>query len=357
MRNGIRPHGGKPHGGDIYRMADELGVPESRILDFSASINPLGMPGSAKAEVLKHVRSLHHYPDPDAGEFRHAVSLRFGLDPERVIAGNGSTELIYLVPRALRPGLVLVCRPAFSEYERASRLAGARIKHLRLKESNGFGIVPGDFISAMRGAEVAFLCNPNNPTGHALERDEVLEMAKAARRLRCLLVVDEAFIDFCPGNSVLGVVDNPYLIVLRSMTKFYALSGLRLGFGHFPARLMRGMLKAKEPWSVNTIAQRAGIAALRDKGFAGSTHALMEKEKRYIERGFDKIGIRHYPSHANFYLLLVDNAKKVAEGLARRSIAVRDCSNFKGLGNGHIRVAVRSRNENRILLRELADVV
>jgi threonine-phosphate decarboxylase len=346
-----------PHGGNIYKMAEEIGVAEDRIIDFSASVNPLGMPESAKAEILKRLRFVHNYPDPETGEFRRAVSLRFGLNPEMVIAGNGSTEFIYLIPRALRPQRVLVCKPSFSEFERASRIAGAKVKHVGLKESNSYRIIPRDIISAMKGVEMAFLSNPNNPTGHALERDDMIEIAEAARRLKCHLVVDEAFVDFCPGNSILGVVKNPYLIVLRSMTKFYALSGLRLGFGYFPLRLMRALQRAKEPWSVNSIAQSAGIVALSDRDFVNKTHRLIEEEKRYLERCLRKIGISYYPSHVNFYLLRVKSAGKIIEGLLKKRIAVRDCSNFRGLGNGHIRVAVRSRKENRMLLRGLADVI
>jgi threonine-phosphate decarboxylase len=347
----------KPHGGNIYKIAGEIGIAEDKILDFSASVNPLGMPASAKAEILKRLSFVHNYPDPDAGEFRRAVSLRFGLDPELVIAGNGSTELIYLIPRALRPQRVLVCEPSFSEFERASKLAASKVKHIGLKEGNGYRIIPQDVISAMKGVDMAFLSNPNNPTGHALERDEMMEIAEAASRLRCLLVLDEAFVDFCPGNSILGVTKNPYLIVLRSMTKFYALSGLRLGFGYFPKRLMRAMQRAKEPWSVNSIAQRAGIAALGNREFVKKTHKLIEEEKRYIERGLREIGISYYPSNANFYLLRVKSSAKVVDGLLKKKIAVRDCANFRGLGNGHFRIAVRSRKENRMLLRGLEDVI
>lgn len=345
------------HGGNIYKISEEIGVAEDRIIDFSASVNPLGMPESARAELLKNLSFVYNYPDPETREFRRAVSLRFGLNPEMVIAGNGSTELIYLIPRALRPHRVLVCNPSFSEFERASRLAGAKVKHVGLKEKNSYRIIQRDIVSAMKGIDMAFLSNPNNPTGHGLERDDMIAVAEAARRLKCLLVVDEAFVDFCPGNSILGVVKNPYLIVLRSMTKFYALSGLRLGFGRFPRRLIAAMQKAKEPWSVNSVAQRAGIAALGDRDFVLRTHTLIEDEKRYIEEGLRNIGINFYPSHANFYLLHVKNAGKIVEGLLRKRIAVRDCSNFRGLGNGHIRIAVRSRKENRMLLRGLADVI
>ncbi|MBI4823172.1 MAG: threonine-phosphate decarboxylase [Nitrospirae bacterium] len=345
------------HGGDVYRIAERLGVPERRVMDFSASINPLGMPKSSIKEIKKAMSSLGNYPDLDAGIFALKVSDRFGLEPGRVLVGNGSTELIYLILRALSPHRVLVTSPAFSEYERASRAAGAKVFFLKVKRKNGYRIEPCEYINAMKGADLAFLCNPNNPTGDVLERDEVMEVAKSARREKCLLVVDEAFIDFVPGASVLGVRDNPYLIVLRSMTKFYAMAGLRLGFGYFPAGVAGRLRAFKEPWSVNTLAERAGAAALDDTKHARMTFELMDAEKRYLEKRLGKIGLKYYPSRVNFYLIETGRANEVVSGLLDKRLLVRDCSNFRGLGNGHIRIAVRSRRDNAMLLNGLSDVL
>lgn len=345
------------HGGDVYRIAEWLGVPERRVIDFSASINPLGMPKSSIKEIKKMMRSLGNYPDPDAGVFARKVSDRFGLEPRRVLAGNGSTELIYLIPRALRPRRVLVTSPAFSEYERASRAAGAKVSFLKLKRKNGYRIEPGEFITAMKGTDLAFLCNPNNPTGDVLEHEAVMEIAHSAKKHKCLLVVDEAFVDFVPGASVLGIRDNPYLIVLRSMTKFYAMAGLRLGFGYFPVGVTGKLRAFKEPWSVNTLAERAGATALGDSQHARMTLALMDAEKRYLEKRLGKLGLTYYPSRANFYLIETGRAREVVSALLDKRLLVRDCSNFRGLGNGHIRVAVKSRRENAMLLRGLSDVL
>lgn len=343
-----------PHGGNIYRLAEALGKRERDIIDLSASINPLGLPPAVKAEMRNRQESLAHYPDPDAASFVKKVAEHHGVDSERVLAGNGSTELIYLIPRALRPRSVLIPEPTFSEYERACLLAGAGIKRLALGKEHGYRVVADEFIAAMRGADMAFLCNPNNPTGDASGREEALEIARAARRLKCLLMVDEAFVDFCPEESVIDV-ENPFLMVLRSMTKFYALSGLRLGYGVFPARLARHLRAHKEPWTVNTLAQRAGIAALGDRGFMARTYRLMKRERGFLEQGFNRLGIRYYPTRANFYLLRTANARAMVEGLLTKSIALRDCSNFRGLAPGHIRAAVRTRKENRMLLEGIGE--
>ncbi|MDH4028866.1 MAG: pyridoxal phosphate-dependent class II aminotransferase, partial [Nitrospirota bacterium] len=252
------------HGGNIYRMAQETGIPVEGLVDFSASINPLGVPQKAKEIIIKGLDSLVNYPDPDTTVLREKLALHHGIESETVLCGNGSTELIYLLPRALRPASVLIHAPAFSEYERACRLNHKlRITNYELKERDGLKIIPGQFIEGMYGCDMAFLCNPNNPTGDLLKKEDVIEIAEAARRLKCFLVVDEAFIDFTPGVSVIRQVrDNPYLIVLRSMTKFYALTGLRMGYAVIHASMIERVREFREPWTVNTLAQIAAAAAL-----------------------------------------------------------------------------------------------
>ncbi|HDH05842.1 MAG TPA: threonine-phosphate decarboxylase [Nitrospirae bacterium] len=358
------------HGGNIYKIAEYLGIPEEELIDFSASINPLGVSGRVKDVIKKDLDNLINYPDPDTRELRKAIARYHDSDPETIICGNGSTELIYLIPRALGPGRVLITAPAFSEYERAVLLSGqesgvrsqelesrgrkVRIKYLNLKEEDRFRINPEEFIEAMKGCDMAFLCNPNNPTGHLLGKMEVLGIAEAAGEIKCLLVVDEAFIDFCPETSVINdVPDNPYLVVLRSMTKFYALTGLRIGYGVFHEDLIGRIKKFKEPWTVNNLAQKAAIAALDDISYADETMRLMKDEKQFLEHGFQEAGIEFFPSAANYYLLRIDNAGGIVKELRQKGILVRDCSNFKGLDGSYIRVAVKSRRHNGIMLKEL----
>ena len=257
------------HGGNIYAASRRTGIPEEQILDFSASINPLGMPEGAARAIRDGIGRLYHYPEPYSEELASCVARHLAVDPETVICGNGSTELIYLVPRALHPRRVLIPNPTFMEYGRACSLAGVSgVVAMQLRDDVRFDVFPGDFIDLMGGSEpcdMAFLCNPNNPTGRLVSREDVLECADAARRRGCYLVVDEAFADFCPEASVCGDVEkNPYLIVLRSMTKFYALSGLRIGCAVLHPSIAEKARAYKEPWTVNSLAQKAGIAALGD---------------------------------------------------------------------------------------------
>lgn len=348
------------HGGNIYGFAEEIGIDEKKIIDFSASINPLGIPKIIRNEIGSYSRYLANYPDPDAKKLRHKIAGYYGIKPDTILCGNGSTELIYLIPRVLKPKKVLIPVPTFSEYERACRTSnGLRVTSYELKKENDFGLDPDKFISAMKrfssDSKLIFLCNPNNPTGRLLIKEEVIKIADAAKRLKCYLIVDEAFIDFCPEDSVIGEVkNNPYLIVLRSMTKFYALSGLRIGYGVFPEHLSRVMKGYKEPWTVNSLAQKAGLIALGDTGYRDKTIRLIKKEKQFLENNFKKIGIKFYPSEANFYLLKVNNADGIYRRLSKKDILVRDCSNFKGLDNSYVRIAVKSRADNLLLIRELS---
>jgi threonine-phosphate decarboxylase len=347
------------HGGNIYSFSEESGIDVRDVIDFSASINPLGPPFSVLDAIIESIPLLKNYPDPDARELVHALAEHHGLPSSLILCGNGCTELIYLTLRAFRPRRLLITAPTFSEYERAWGISlGRRMASLRrvvLMDDDGFALDPERFIEAMKGCDMAFLCNPNNPTGRVTRREDLLEIAEAARRLECYLVVDEAFMDFCPGESVMPFVpENPYLIVLRSMTKFYALPGLRLGFGVFPEGVLPAVRDAKEPWTVNTLAIKAGVRALRDEDFRSRSIELMMDEKLFLEDGFRELNIKYTGSDVNFYLLKADDSEGLIRGLAEKGIIVRRCGNFFSLDDSYIRIAVKKRRENEILLEELA---
>ena len=343
------------HGGNIYRAAEETGIPVSSIIDFSASVNPLGVPDSVAEVIRENIPLIAHYPEPFAEALANQVGAHLVIDPQTILCGNGSTELIYLVARALAPQRVLIPAPTFSEYERAcGMISGTSCIHLALSRENGFAIDVEAFIAAMSGCDMAFLCNPNNPTGRLLGRDAVHAIAQAAHRIGCCLVVDEAFIEFSPGQSVVHeVAKNSQLIVLRSLTKYYALPGLRIGYAVLPAALMPRMQGQKEPWTINNLAQKAGIAALHDRQYQDRTMTVIAEEKKYLEQGLSSLKIDRIPSAANYYLIRMDNARPVIASLREKGILVRDCSNFIGLDGNDVRIAVRSRAENAVLLKEL----
>ena len=377
-------------GENIYRLAEELKIQERKVIDFSTPVNPLGVSKKVKAEIRKHVKYLHNYPDPEAKRLRRRLAQYHGINPENILCGNGSTELIYLIIRALKPQKVLIPAPTFSEYERACKTSyKSQVTSFNLKKENNFDIDPDEFIQAMKkklsnppsppfskggqggiddsslithhsslNFDMAFLCNPNNLTGRLLRRDDVKRIADTAREIKCYLVVDEAFIDFKPDESVIkDVEDNPYLVALRTMTNFYALSGLRIGYGVFPQHLIGRLKEYKEPWTVNSLAQRAAVVAIKDKVYKGETCRLINEEKRFLEKSFKKMGVEFFPSNANFYLLKINSAHEIYHHLKRKGILVRDCSNFRGLDNTYLRIAVKLHKENTILIKELTSIV
>ncbi len=363
------------HGGNVYALAEELGIDISDIIDFSASINPLGVPKSAATAIKKNIPYLVNYPDPEAKVLTNEIAMSLKIDPELILCGNGSTELFYLLMRTLSPESILTPIPSFSEYAKAFRIYKGDafkkedLKYFVLQEADSFQMDVDAFIKAMAAdqsieivrktpmlasPDMVFLCNPNNPTASMLSRQEVLRIADAARDLRCYLVVDEAFIDFCPEYSVASEVEsNPHLIVIRSLTKFYALAGLRIGYGIFHPKLMSRIRRCKEPWTVNTMAQVAAIAALGDRAYAQQTFRVMAEEKTVLEDGFRALKIRYFPSAVNFYLLRFAEDEDIINPLRERAIMVRDCANFEGLKKGYVRVAVKSNRDNMRLLKEL----
>ncbi|MFA5354331.1 MAG: threonine-phosphate decarboxylase CobD [Thermodesulfovibrionales bacterium] len=344
------------HGGNIYKAAELLGVDEREILDFSASINPLGIPESVRTAIEKCLISIDSYPDPDIIRLTERIAAFHNISPDSILCGNGSTELIYLIPRAMRPGKVLITAPTFSEYERACWLAGAEVTRYKLNSEDNFDVDADSFIAAMKssGAEMVFLCTPNNPTGRLVSRRDVLQIAEAAHELQCLLIVDEAFMDFIPHESVIDAVKvNPFLIVLRSMTKFYAIPGLRLGYGVFNREIVDQIRVSREPWTVSTLAQIAGIAALNDNAYRDETICTMKEEKAFMEQGLTGMGLACIPSAVNYYLMRIEGSKDLVMKLRGKGILIRDCSSFAGLDESYIRIAVKSRTNNTTLLAEM----
>ncbi len=348
------------HGGDIYSLAESLGIPERKVVDFSSSINPLGVSRKIKAELRRHMKYLYHYPDNECRRLRRYIARHTGVDEVRIVCGNGSTELIYLTVRALKPEKVLIPVPTFSEYERAVRtnIPDCSIEYLYLDEEESFRLTPDRLSSVLNDHDMVFLCNPNNPTAHSISLEDMERIISLCEERGCTLVIDEAFIDFDPENAVTGLVrDSSSTIVLRSMTKFYALSGLRIGYGIYPAGMIDRIRYYKEPWTVNSLAQRAGVIALKDKHYRRQSHEYLAREKSFLEKELDRLNIKYFPSAVNFYLIRHERASEIVMRLREHAILVRDCSDFVGLDSRFIRIAVRTHRENVLLIKGLKEII
>lgn len=354
------------HGGNIREAIEQFRPKAGLITDFSASINPLGIPESIKKIILKNLDIIMHYPDLDCKHIKNSLSKYLNISEDNLLVGNGSIELIFLITLALRPKKILIPVPTFSEYEKAAKLTGAQPVFLKMHENNNFQIKEGEILRHLESVDLVFLCNPNNPTGFLFKKDTIRSIARECEKKGVYLVVDEVFMDFVKEkNSPTLLKTAPRtkkLLVLRSLTKFFALAGLRLGYMVGNKRLIEKISRFQPPWSVNTLAQLSGSYILSNTQYIKKSLVYMFKERDFLFKELDKIDfLKPYPPTANFiFCKLVNskiNSKKVSEYCGKRGILIRDCSNFRGLDDAFIRVAVRKRQDNNKLINILKEIV
>ena len=346
------------HGGNLTRLAQSAGRAPEDILDFSANINPLGPPDWLRTVISGQVSSLVHYPDPDCAPLTAAVSARYGAAAGEILIGNGSTELLYLLAQVAGVRRAVIPVPSYTDYARAASLAGMDVVDVPLFAEQEFRLDPARLTPLLDKPAVVFIGRPNNPTGHA---GPALELrALAGEHPDSLFLVDEAFGDFVDGFESLTERRPSNVAVLLSLTKIFAIPGLRLGCAVVDASLAQRVRDRQTPWSVNTLAQAVGAAALRDAGYIARSLALVHAEREKLLAGLRSIrGLIVYPGAANFLLLRLDaavavNAHVLAERLLKEDgIAIRECANFRGLDDRYIRVAVRTASENERLIQSL----
>ena len=364
------------HGGNVHAAARSIGRPIPQFIDFSASINPLGVPPFVRRALVNAIPNSVHYPDPYGDDLRKQIGQSFRIDPESIVLGNGSAELISILPRALSIRHGLVIGPTFMEFERALALNGAHRTYLHARAAERYA-PPLEQVQAMlkkkksRGRsgtherpsprapfDAVFLCNPNSPTGRAVSRTDIRQLLQTVQQVKAYLIVDEAFVDFCQSRSVLkDVAKSQYLIVIRSFTKFFAIPGLRIGYVVGPRDLVTRIRGLLPPWSVNSLAQAAALAALQDSGYRRRSVALICRERvRFMNRLKGLPGVRLFPSHANFLLLELPpnhSAARIAEWCQEQGVLVRDCQDFSGMNRRSLRLAVHRDKENGQLVKLL----
>lgn len=357
------------HGGDIYVAARELGCEPTEIVDFSASINPLGPSPRVWNAIADTRRLLSHYPDPDCWELRQALAKFWQIDSAHVVVGNGSTELIDAIPRAFGISRLMVVQPTFSEYAAAVARAGGQVTALYADRSDRYAIPIDRLCHVMdtgrsegSSIDAVVLCHPNSPTGQACSVDDIARLAKSARRRGLWLIIDEAFVDYCPERSVLSHAASwPHVIVLRSMTKFYALPGLRVGYAVAARATVRRLQRQLPPWSVNVMGQAAALAALSDTVHAEKSVRFMAQERSRLGALLAALpGCAIVPTCANYFFVELPHrwrARPVVERLRREGVLIRDCSSVPGASPRAIRLAVRTARENDRLIRALSRVL
>ena len=341
------------HGGDIYTYKN--------VLDFSVNVNPFG-PSEAVLEAARRgVCQAGTYPDSQCRELRERLAEKLQVVESSLIAGNGAAELFFLLVLAEKPKKALLAVPAFAEYEQALKTVDCEVEYYYLKKEQNFRITE-EFVTAVEQEEncdLIFLCSPSNPAGQTIEPELLKKLICLCEEKNIRLVLDECFIDFLERPerySMLRQVEQfKSLFLVRAFTKMHAIPGLRLGYGICSDQeLLEKMYRMRQPWSVSGPAQAAGIAALEETARVEETRRFVQQERKKLEQELEKMGIRVIPSEANFFLMYSEIP--LFELLLDEGILIRNCENYRGLGKGWYRMAVRRKEENEIFLRRLVNV-
>lgn len=346
------------HGGDIWQASRLSGTQPEELCDFSASINPLGFPPSCRKALLSAIKSIPPYPDPSSTALKEAIAGFHGVGVDEVVPANGSNEIISIIPRLLKSGPALIVEPAFSEYRKALGLSGIKVKSHLLCEQDGFTLNPARLNKAMEGCSAVYIANPSNPTGVLTGKEDLLDIISHAKLKGALVVIDEAFADFTAVSLIPEAIKSGNVIVLKSMTKFYAMAGLRLGYAVGGKKLMARLSALIPAWSVNTLASSAGVAALKDRAFRKKTLEWFETERKFLFEGLASLsGLVPFESSANYIMVKFNggvDARELRRALLEKDgVIIRELSAFRGLGPEFFRVAVLGREENKRLLAAL----
>ncbi len=353
-KSGIASHVPVKHGGRL-----SVNNPDPKIVDFSSNVSPAGTPQSVKLLLKKRLNQMNDYPDIRSRDLISSLKKFTSLPESHLIVGNGAIELIYNFCNAfLSKKRILIPVPTFQEYEAATRLVDCKIiffKTMDLDQNLA------SFISKIPKNGCVFVCNPNNPTGTMLSKKQILKIIRAAKSKSCLVFVDECFIELVPksNESVMNLVkkyDN--LFVLRSLTKSFGLAGLRIGYAGASKKIIVPLQKMKIPWSVNTLAQEAGIIALKNNLHIKKSKSIIKKESSFLKKKIATIkGFQCHDTTTNFILIKTrQDSTKLQNKLLKHKILVRDCKNFRGLNNHYIRIAVKSHKDNLKLVKALEAV-
>ena len=346
------------HGGDIEGYQETYG---REPLDFSANINPFGLPRGVCRAVQEALEAADRYPDPLCRRLCQGIGEKEKLPSKAVLCGNGAADLIYRLAYALRPQKALVTAPTFAEYELALKEAGCRVERHFLLEKEEFRLTAA-FLEKLRPPlDLAVLCNPNNPTGQPVEPGLLRQIAQRCREQKIRLLLDECFLDFLEEKETLSLVSSleefPNVLILKAFTKSYAMAGIRLGY--LLSRdepLLAALRRAGQPWAVSSLAQAAGLAALKEQSYLEKSRQIIAAERERLRKALEDLGFLVLGSRAN-YLFFWGGPQDLGALLRQEGILLRSCDNYPGLRPGYYRAAVRRPEENLQLVAALTRVL
>lgn len=354
-----------PHGGDIY--AQEI------LWDFSANVNPLGPPPGVKAAVRQSAEHCIFYPDPHCRALTAAIADHYHVEKKDVLCGNGAADLLYQLAFALTPRHAVIPVPTFTEYAHALSAAKTRITPVPVTKEEAF-IITADaikqqiLIQKSKGTppDILCLCNPNNPTGLAMSRAELIDLAEFTKDQNLFFLLDECFMDFLDTPDAYSLLSElnafPNLMILKAFTKIYGMPGLRLGFLLTKNHAILEKIRAvRQPWSISVPAQMAGVAALKEDHYLEKTRWIIAQGRIQLFKGLTSLGFLVYPSKANY--LFFQDVRKNAEHAALyyaclgQKLLLRSCANYSGLDGSYYRVCIKTEEENTRLLHLLQDII
>lgn len=351
----ISAHKPVSHGG-LYSIKN----PNSKILDFSSNISPMGPPPLVKKYLKQQLDDLEIYPDSNSMVLRKNLQWYTKIPASQIVVGNGATEIIYNFCQAFinKKTKVLIPTPTFGEYEAAVKLRGSKISFFRTMNLNED---VDEFIKSIPKNGCIFLCNPNNPTGVIISKQKVKKVIESAKKKSALVFVDECFIELVPeSNESISKLVKQYdnLFVLRSLTKSFGLAGIRIGYGLGPKKLINTLNKIKIPWNVSGLAQKAADAAICHSFYLDKAKKMIKKESKFLRKEISEIkGFECHDTATNFILIKTKSkAKTIQNKLLKKNILVRDCTSFRGLDENYIRIAVKTRNENKKLIQVMKKI-
>jgi threonine-phosphate decarboxylase len=354
------------HGGNIYSAMEQMDrmTDSVELIDFSANINPLGLPEGVKEAIRNSVDQFGIYPDPYCRKLTSALSQREGVPEEWILCGNGAADLIYRCVYALKPRKAVVLAPTFAEYEEALNMVSCQVVHYELQEKTGFQVEDGLLEILEEDLDIVFLCNPNNPTGQLIPKEFLSAVLQRCKVLGIQLFVDECFNEFLDDPARYSVkeyleeYDN--LIILKAFTKIYAMAGIRLG--HCIASnlaLIKGIADTGQPWSVSAPAQIAGVRALEEQEYLTAARELIQQEREYLVSALRELGIAVISANANYIFMKSPELEPepLHERLFKKGILIRNCENYHGLGPGYYRICIKQHGENVTLISALRAIV
>ena len=350
------------HGGDIYSS-------EKHVFDFSANINPLGMPVEAESSIIKHIDQYNVYPDHFNRKLTEALALYLDVPTKEIVVGNGAADLIFRLCLATKPQKALIIGPTFSEYEEAVLQSGGQVEYFILEPPFEFDQERNlkDIETKLEGCDLVFLCSPNNPNGSCVSLETVFQLDSLCKKCGCILVVDQCFVELSSNEeefSVLKIWESlSATVILRAFTKSFAMAGVRLGYmvlkNQALAQKIQGTL---QPWPVSSVATWAGIGALESAmktNYLKDSKELILEQRKYLEENLKKFGFTVFQGQANFILFYgePDSFGDLQYKMAELGFLIRDCSNFEGLRKGYYRIAVRTPEENQLLIKNVSKVL